>query len=112
MNVYKHRQNCETVAAVTVAKWNCYEQTGIQSPRVHLLTGTQSQQFNFSSRMHHRINITAMICKYRYVPVIQKWELDEHHDGLRHSSKIFAQNFSLLGEFWPFSMVCSILSIS
>jgi hypothetical protein len=70
MNVYKHRQNCETVAAVIVAKWNCYEQTGVQSPQGHVLTGTQSQQFNFSSRVHHRINITDMICKYRYVPVI------------------------------------------
>ena len=90
---------------------NCYMQTGIQSPWAHLLTGIQSQQFNISSRMHHRINITAMICKYRYVPVISKWESDEHHDGLSHSSKFFARNFSLLGKFWPFSRVCSILSI-
>ena len=67
---HSYTQNCKTVAAVTVAKWNCYGQTGSQSPQVHLRTGIQSQQLNFSSRMHHRINITAMICKYRYVPVI------------------------------------------
>jgi hypothetical protein len=52
MNVYKH---CETGAAGIFANWNYYndEQTGTQSPQVHLLTGNQSHQFNFSSRLLH-----------------------------------------------------------
>jgi hypothetical protein len=55
MNEYKHRFTVKQLMLgyLLTGTTVIYEQTGIQSLQVHLLTGNQSHQFNFSSRILH-----------------------------------------------------------